>query len=67
MVVFGVEEVKEDCLNKNSTLSVIVAGISKKSFRKLIEFIFFMLGCKNSAGFLFVMFDFIIPILEQLE
>ena len=26
MAVFGVEEVREDCLNKNSTLSVIVAG-----------------------------------------
>ena len=26
-----------------------------------------MLGCKTPGGFLFVMFDFIIPILEQLE
>ena len=39
----------------------------RTSFRKLIEFIFFMLGCKTPGGFLFVMFDFIIPILEQLE
>ena len=26
MAVFGVEEVREDCINKNSTLSVIAAG-----------------------------------------
>ena len=28
---------------------------------------FFMLGCKTPGGFLFAMFDFIMPILEQLE
>ena len=34
------------------------------SLRKLIEF--FMLGWKTPGGFLFAMFDFTIPILEQL-
>ena len=36
------------------------------ALEKINSIHFFMLGCKTPVGFLF-MFDFIIPILEQLE
>ena len=47
-----------DCLNHKS---------GHTSLRKLIQLLSFRLGCKTPGGFLFATFDFIVPILEQLE